>query len=65
MITDMKNTPVYECKTKKQNPNYGKNNESAHRALSDCLATNDCLCAMADEVSKSFGSTEIFIKTLK
>ena len=44
---------------------YGKNNESAHRALSDCLATNDCLCAMADEVTKDFGSTEAFIKALK
>lgn len=44
---------------------YGKNNESAHRALSDCLATNDCLSAMADEAVKDFGSIEGFIKTLK
>lgn len=44
---------------------YGKNNESAHRALSDCFATNDCFNAMKNEIIDSFGSTNDFLKTLK
>lgn len=44
---------------------YNKNNTSAHRALSDCLATNDCFGAMGEEIIKTFGSAEEFIKTLK
>ena len=44
---------------------YGKRNQSAHRALSDCLATNDCFNAIAEEALKLFGSCEGFLKTLK
>lgn len=44
---------------------YGKNNESAHRALSDCLATNDCFDAMKNEIIDNFGSTDYFLKILK
>lgn len=44
---------------------YGKNNESAHRALSDCLATNDCFDAMKNEIIRSHGSTDDFLKILK
>ncbi len=44
---------------------YGKQNESAHRALSDCLATNQCLDAMAEEVIRNYGCCESFLKTLK
>ncbi len=44
---------------------YGKNNESAHRALSDCLATNDCFTEMKNEAVKSFKSHSEFLKTLK
>ncbi len=44
---------------------YGKNNESAHRALSDCFATNDCFNAMKDETIQSFGNIESYLKTLK
>lgn len=44
---------------------YGKNNESAHRALSDCLATNDCFDAMKNEIIDNFGSTDGFLKILK
>ena len=44
---------------------YNKNNESAHRALSDCFATNDCFLAMHDEVKCNFGCEESFLKSLK
>ncbi len=44
---------------------YGKNNESAHRALSDCLATNDCFTSMKAEVINIFGNIETYLKTLK
>lgn len=44
---------------------YGKENTSAHRALSDCYATNDCFAAMKDEIKLSFGSAELFIDNLK
>ena len=44
---------------------YDKNNESAHRALSDCLATNDCFNAMKNEIIDNFGSTDDFLKILK
>ncbi len=44
---------------------YGKNNESAHRALSDCLATNDCFLEMERDAVKSYDSIENFLKSLK
>lgn len=44
---------------------YGKENTSAHRALSDCIATNACYRAMKKEIELSFGSTEQFINNLK
>lgn len=44
---------------------YGKNNESAHRALSDCFATNDCFDAMKNEIIRSHGTTDDFLKILK
>ena len=44
---------------------YGKNNESAHRALSDCLATNDCFEAMKNEILCCHSSTDEFLKILK
>lgn len=44
---------------------YNKQNESAHRALSDCFATQACFDAMNKEALKLFGSAEDFLKTLK
>ncbi len=44
---------------------YGQNNESAHRALSDCFATNDCLTEMKKEAIQSCGCIENYLKTLK
>lgn len=44
---------------------YNQQNENAHRALSDCFATYGCLEAMGNEVKRSFGSTDNFLKTLK
>jgi DNA polymerase III epsilon subunit-like protein len=44
---------------------YGKKNESAHRALSDCFATNDCFNAMKDEITLSFDCIYSYLKTLK
>lgn len=44
---------------------YGKNNETAHRALSDCLATNDCFTAMTEEILRNYESTDSFLKILK
>jgi DNA polymerase III epsilon subunit-like protein len=44
---------------------YGKKNESAHRALSDCFATNDCFNAMKEEITLSFGCFDSYLKTLK
>ncbi len=44
---------------------YNQQNENAHRALSDCFATYGCLEAMGNEVKRSFGSTDDFLKTLK
>ncbi len=44
---------------------YNKNNESAHRALSDCLATNDCFLEMKKDAIRSFDCIENFLKTLK
>lgn len=44
---------------------YNQQNESAHRALSDCLATYACFEAMNNEALKCFGSVESFLKTLK
>ncbi len=44
---------------------YGKNNETAHRALSDCLATNDCFDAMKNEIIGNYNSTDNFLKILK
>lgn len=44
---------------------YGKRNETAHRALSDCSATNDCFKAMTEEIENHFKSTENYLKILK
>ena len=44
---------------------YNKNNQSAHRALSDCLATNDCFNAMREEVVALFDNFENFFGTFK
>ena len=44
---------------------YNKQNESAHRALSDCFATQACFDAMNKEALKLFGSAEDFLRTLK
>lgn len=44
---------------------YNQQNENAHRALSDCFATYGCLEAMGNEVKRSFGNTDDFLKTLK
>lgn len=44
---------------------YGKKNESAHRALSDCLATNDCFNAMREEIIRNYEATDNFLKILK
>lgn len=44
---------------------YNQENESAHRALSDCLATYGCFEAMCSEVKSCFGSDDDFFKTLK
>ena len=44
---------------------YNATNESAHRALSDCFATQSCFEAMGCEVDKIFGTKEAFLKILK
>lgn len=44
---------------------YNKSNESAHRALSDCLATKDCFEEMKKDTERIFGSELNFFKTLK
>ncbi len=44
---------------------YGKTNDSAHRALSDCLATGSCFEAMRDEIHSLYGDTESFLHKLK
>lgn len=44
---------------------YNEQNESAHRALSDCFATQACFDDMNKEASNLFGSAEDFLKTLK
>ncbi len=44
---------------------YNQQNESAHRALSDCFATYGCLEAMGNEVKRCFASIDDFLKTLK
>ena len=44
---------------------YGKHNESAHRALSDCYATQACYEEMKNEVKCLFGCEEEFFKGLK
>ncbi len=43
---------------------YDKRNESAHRALSDCFATQACFEEMRTEVKYLFGSEDNFIKEL-
>jgi DNA polymerase-3 subunit epsilon len=43
---------------------YEKKNESAHRALSDCFATQACFEAMHHEVSTLFGNEDAFLKTM-
>lgn len=40
---------------------YGKTNTSAHRALSDCFATQECFEAMRIEAQRIFGSTDEFL----
>ena len=44
---------------------YGKQNESAHRALSDCFATQACFEAMHQEILSLHQCEENFLKTLK
>ena len=44
---------------------YNQRNESAHRALSDCFATQSCFQCMKDEATNSFGDTTEFLKSLK
>ena len=44
---------------------YSKQNTSAHRALSDCLATNDCYGAMRDEIIAHYNCTDDFLCSLK
>jgi DNA polymerase III epsilon subunit-like protein len=43
----------------------GKKNDSAHRALSDCFATQSCFEAMRDEVCCLHGDTYEFLTMLK
>lgn len=44
---------------------YNKNNQSAHRALSDCFATQACFEEMKNEVNCLFGCESTFLKGLK
>ena len=44
---------------------YNTVNESAHRALSDCYATQKCFSKMQDEVELCFGNTGEFLNSLK
>ncbi len=44
---------------------YDKHNTSAHRALSDCFATQDCFKAMKSEVAAIFETEENFFKKFK
>ena len=44
---------------------YEKHNESAHRALSDCFATQACFEEMKNEVNCLFGCESSFLKGLK
>ncbi len=44
---------------------YKKQNESAHRALSDCFATNACFNAMKDEALKLYGNFENYLNNIK
>ena len=44
---------------------YNKSNQSAHRALSDCLATNECFNAMGKETIEIFGNYENFLQNFK
>ena len=44
---------------------YGKLNESAHRALSDCYATQACFEAMRCECINNFGSVNGFLSCFK
>lgn len=44
---------------------YNKKNDSAHRALSDCLATKVCFDALKEDAEKFFGDALSFIKNLK
>ncbi len=43
---------------------YKKENESAHRALSDCLAANDCFTEMKKEAISRHGSIENYLNTI-
>lgn len=44
---------------------YKQHNESAHRALSDCFATNGCFSEMKYDATTLFGSETAFLKSLK
>lgn len=44
---------------------YNRHNESAHRALSDCFATQACFEAMHEEILKLYCNEESFLKTIK
>ena len=44
---------------------YNKSNQSAHRALSDCFATQACFDAMKNEVNCLFGCESTFLIGLK
>lgn len=44
---------------------YNTKNDSAHRALSDCYATQSCFCFMNKEVIDTYKDTNEFLKTLK
>ena len=44
---------------------YGKCNESAHRALSDCFATQACFEEMKNDVNCLFGCENTFLNGLK
>lgn len=44
---------------------YGKRNDSAHRALSDCLATKECFDALKEDASRLYGDTFKFLTSIK
>ena len=44
---------------------YGKRNDSAHRALSDCLATKECFDALKEDATCLYGDTFKFLTSIK